>query len=421
MRIAMLSVHTCPLAVLGGKQTGGMNVYVRELARELGRQGVGVDVFTRSQDEHEPHLKHDLGYGNRVFHIPAGPERPLARKEHFIHLPEFVGGVRLASALLDTHYDLIHSHYWLSGVVAHELKRFWGVPIVHMSHTLGVMKNRVALTPEERDTDLRMTMERKIHGWADRIVAATPAEQAQLQWLMRVDTRKVAIIPPGVDVARFRPMDKAAARTRIGVPLNTPLLLFVGRPEPLKGGDTLLRAVKLLTECGALPPNAQLAIIGGDLNGSPTDEMERLQTLRNDLGLHDVVAFLGKRGQDTLPYYYNAADVVVMPSHYESFGMVALEAMACGTPVVASEVGGLAFLVQHNETGYLVPDQDPLALQNRLCELLTNPLVAERMSRKAAEHAAQYSWAVIAGRMIDLYEAVLQAQTSPRPELEVQP
>ncbi|HUN22690.1 MAG TPA: glycosyltransferase [Anaerolineales bacterium] len=410
MRIAMLSVHTCPLATLGGKETGGMNVYVRDLARELGRQGIGVDVFTRSQDEHEPHLKHDLGFGNRVFHIPAGPERPLPRLELFQYLPEFVGGVRLAAALLDTHYDVIHSHYWMSGWVAHELQRWWKVPMVHMAHTLGVMKNRIALRPEEHDPQLRLDVEQEILGWADRLIAATPAEEAQLQWLMRADPKKIEIIPPGVDLSIFHPEDRTTDLRALGLDPHATLLLFVGRIEPLKGADTLLKAIKILCDQHQLPANTQVALIGGEPNEpeeNRTAEMNRLLELRKSLNLDYVVTFLGKRAQESLHYYYNAASAVVMPSHYESFGMVALEAMACGTPVIASNVGGLAYLVRDGETGFLVPDRDPQALAERLRCLLNDPALADRLGKQAAQYAQQYRWSAIAQQMQDVYTAVL--------------
>jgi len=400
----MLSLHTCPLATLGGKETGGMNVYVHELASELGRQGVGVDVFTRSQDEHEPHVKHDLGNGNRVLHIPAGPEHPLPKAELYQHVPEFVGGVRLAAAMLDARYDLIHSHYWLSGVVAHELQQHWPVPMVHMAHTLGVMKNRVALGADEQEPQLRLDTEQRLLGWANHTVAATTAEAMQLRWLLHNDNATVRVIPPGVDTQRFRPSERTAARAAIGVAADACLMLFVGRIEPLKGADTLL------------PARLSLSIIGGDPDQpreSRLAELQRLMELRDELGLAEVVTFLGKRAQETLPDYYVAADVVVMPSLYESFGMVALEAMACGTPVVASQVGGLAYLVREGETGYLVPDRDPVELADRLSRLLSNAQLRAQMGAQAVLHAQSYAWPDITRKIIGLYEDAVRTFVPP--------
>lgn len=408
----MLSVHTCPLATLGGKDSGGMNVYVKELTRELGRRGVGVDVFTRSQDEHQPHVKHDLGHGNRVVHIPAGPETPISKLEIYNYLHEFVGGVREFAALEGLRYDLIHSHYWLSGVVAHELRKFWHIPIVHMAHTLAIMKNRIAQRPEEREPNLRLETESEILNWADRIVAATVAEQTQLELLLQADRRKIAVVPPGVDLEAFHPVPMKTAKTAIGVPPHDTNLLFVGRIEPLKGLDTLFRAMKLIRDRGAMPPNLCLSIIGGDPSHNAAQdnaEMERLKALRQELGLDDLVAFLGKRDQDALVGYYASAQAVIMPSHYESFGMVALEAMACGTPVIASEVGGLAFLVRDGETGFHVPDRDPEALAEKLQLIINDPELRAKLGQRAAEYAQQYAWPVIAEKIMKVYESVLRS------------
>jgi D-inositol-3-phosphate glycosyltransferase len=407
LRIAMLSYHTCPLAVLGGKDTGGMNVYVRELTRCLGALGVHVDVFTRSQDEHVPHVLHDLGYGNRVVHVPAGPETPLGKPELTGYLPEFVQGILEFTAAKSLQYDLIHSHYWMSGIAARELKKAWNVPVVHMFHTLGVMKQRVARSPSEIEGDYRLNGEKEVLRLADRIVAATQAELAQLQWLYQADTRKIVIIPPGVDLSRFYPIPPDEAKEVIGAPPCAQTLLYVGRIEPLKGIDVLIQAIKLLD---LQDIKVCLALIGGDPDNdqeSHSEEMERLKALREDARLETLVTFLGKRSQDSLPYYYSAAEAVVVPSHYESFGMVALEAMACGTPVVASQVGGLAFLVQDGVTGFTVPVDDPQALAIRLSLILQDHELRRRMSAQALELARHYAWEIIASRMIELYRQVL--------------
>ena len=410
MNIAMLSYHTCPLATLGGKDTGGMNVYVRDLTSQLGRACVHVDVFTRSQDEHVPHVLHDLGYCNRVVHIPAGPEVPLPRPELASYLPEFVKGILEFAQAKNLHYDLIHSHYWMSGLAARDLKAAWNrqkTPIVHMFHTLGVMKQRVARLPDEAEGDYRLEGERQVLRLADRIVAATPAELAQLQWLYQADTSKVVVIPPGVDTSRFYPMPPDEAKEFIGVPPCDRMLLFVGRIEPLKGIDTLIKAIALMQSEGVY---VCLAVIGGDAESDseiPNAEMSRLKAMCEEAGVSDLVAFLGKRSQDTLPYYYCAAEAVVVPSHYESFGMVALEAMACGVPVVASQVGGLAFLVQDGVTGFTVPVDEPRALADRLTRLSCDPELRKKLGSQAAAVAAEYAWENIASRVISLYEQVL--------------
>jgi D-inositol-3-phosphate glycosyltransferase len=412
MRVAMLSYHTCPLATLGGKDTGGMNVYVKELTRELGRLGIHVDVFTRSQDEHVPHVLHDLGYGNRVVHIPAGPEVPLPKPELAAHIPKFVEGILAFAKKKNIQYDLIHSHYWMSGIAARDLKAAWNIPMIHMFHTLGLMKQRIARAPHEAEGDYRIQGEREVIQLADRLVAATPAEMAQLQWLYDANEKKITIIPPGVDVSHFYPIPSDEAKDFVGIPPKDRMMLFVGRIEPLKGVDTLIRAISLIRKKGLLDRHCCLcvSIIGGEPDAEPTNmtaEMSRLQQLCDQQELDDLVAFLGRRGQDTLPYYYSAADVVVMPSHYESFGMVALEAMACGTPVIATQVGGLAFLVRDGVTGFHIPVDCPEALGERLVTLLEDHDLQAKMSRQAAEIAQNYAWEKIASNMQALYLDVL--------------
>jgi D-inositol-3-phosphate glycosyltransferase len=410
MQVAMLSYHTCPLATLGGKDTGGMNVYVRDLTRELGRKGIRVDVFTRSQDDHVPHVLHDLGFGNRVVHVPAGPETPLSKRAMVDYIPQFVDGVQQFAREKNIKYDIIHSHYWMSGIAAASLSDLWaGVPIIHMFHTLGEMKNRIARSDSEREGSYRLDGERQVLGRAKRVVVATVAEQTQLRFLYRANASKMKIIPPGVDVCHFYPIPADEAKAFIGLKPEDRMILFVGRIEPLKGIDTLIEAMSHLKFKDKKGP-VHLAIIGGDPTVDVQDmnsEMARLQKMCDDLAMGQTVVFLGKRGQDTLPYYYSAAEVVVMPSLYESFGMVALEAMACGTPVVASEVGGLGFLVKNGETGFTVPDSDPMILGDKLSLLLEDDVLRAKMGEQAVKHAQHYSWENIAAQMIDLYKDVL--------------
>ncbi len=414
MRIAMISYHTCPLATLGGKDSGGMNVYVKELTRKLGEMGIYVDVFTRSQDEHVPHVLHDLGYGNRVVHIPAGPEHPLSKKELAQHIPEFVQHILEFAGKKTCRYDLIHSHYWMSGIAAEALKEAWDVPVIQMFHTLGRMKNRIARSPEEREGDYRINGEQEVLDTADALVIATPAEKTQLEYLYKADRIPTFIIPPGVDTARFYPIPPDEAREYVGIQPDDHMILFVGRIEPLKGIDTLLQAIRKLQNKGVIKCcNQYVAIIGGNTDdeaSDPNSEMARLQKMCIEIGIGDLVLFLGKRDQDALPYYYSAADVVVMPSHYESFGMVALEAMACGTPVVASQVGGLAFLVKDEQTGYVIPSDDPDILADRLDALLENPDLREKLGKQAAAYALGYDWSIIAGQVADLYRQVIDQQ-----------
>ena len=411
MRIAMISYHTCPLAILGGKDTGGMNVYVRELTRFLGQAGIHVDVFTRSQDEHVPHVLHDLGYGNRVVHISAGPEIPIPKHELVEYIKAFSNGILEFSKNKGLQYDLIHSHYWMSGITAGYLQQQWKIPIIHMFHTLGQMKNKIARSPSETEGAYRLDGEQKVMDLSTHIIAATPAEEQQLTSLYQINPEKIKIIPPGVDCSHFYPIPADEAKAAIGIPADSKMILFVGRIEPLKGVDTLIRAIALMREdCHMSLCSYYLAIIGGDPNDEPenTDsEMSRLKNLCSELGLDEMVVFLGKKDQTTLPYYYSAAEMLVMPSFYESFGMVALESMACGTPVVASHTGGLAHLVQNGISGFTVPEGDVKSLAKRLNQLILDPELRNRIGLQAAEYAKSYSWENITERIRLQYNSTL--------------
>jgi D-inositol-3-phosphate glycosyltransferase len=327
------------------------------------------------------------------------------------YLPQFVDWIKGFAKQKGLEYDLIHSHYWLSGLAALDLRAAWGAPVVHMFHTLAAMKNRVARTPEESASELRLQSEVRLLSEADRIVAATQAEMAQLQWLYRADTNRITVVPPGVDTTRFYPIPKDEAVAFIGTPAKQCMLLYVGRIEPLKGIDTLIESMAIMKQRGILDIFPMcLAVIGGDPDVSDeqiTAEMERLQAMRESYGIDDMIMFLGRQDQDTLQYYYSAAEVVVVPSHYESFGLVALESMACGTPVVASETGGLAFLVKDGETGFHVPAADPEALADRLIELMQDNELREKLGKQASEYAKGFTWSIVADQILELYAAVL--------------
>jgi len=408
-RVALLSVHTCPVVVLGGKKTGGMNVYVRDLSRELTRRGVAVDVFTRAHDSSAPHINDtNLGPGSRVIHIPAGPETPLSGEAIAEFAPDFVAGVKAFAEREGTRYDVIHSHYWLSGWAAEALRDAWNVPVLHMFHTLGHMKNRVAEHPDEMEAPIRVQTEARLMQTVDCVVASTPAERTQMMWLYDADMRKIKIIPPGVDTGRFHPLPPDEARREIGVPCDQNMLLFVGRIEPLKGLETLIRAAGLLYQ---ERQDICLMVIGGDPEVDESQDLARLKELGEELGVGDMVTFLGARDQDRLQFYYSAAEVLVMPSNYESFGMVALEAMACGTPVIASEVGGLAYLVQDGVTGFHVPYRDPDELAGKISLLIKQPSLRAEMSQAAVKHAQAFDWARIADQVLAVYEGLASSNS----------
>ena len=391
LHVAMLSVHTCPLAALGGKETGGMNVYVREVSRELGRMGVSVDIFTRSQNPTIPRVV-SLGERARVIHLPAGDEAPMPRVRVHDHLDEFVDGVEAWRISRSIDYDLIHAHYWLSGVAALRLKARWSVPVMQMFHTLGRLKNRVARSPAEHEPAIRLHEETRIVGACDRIVAANVVERAELLRDYGASASRIATIPCGVDTDLFVPGDRAAARARLGLD-DQPVLLWVGRVAPIKGLDTLLDAVARLRSTGRA---ARLLIVGGDADEPMSEHEVSLRERIERLDLASSVCFLGPQPQSVLPLYYAAADVTVLPSYYESFGMVALEAMACGSPVIASRVGGLVTTVRDGVTGFLIPEGDVDALAERIGGLVADPDLRWRVGREGVRWAAQHRWACVA-------------------------
>jgi len=406
LHVAMLSVHTCPLAALGGKETGGMNVYVREVSRELGRMGVSVDVFTRSQDPSIPRVV-PLGERARVIHLAAGVEAPMARERVYDHLDEFVEGIeawRIAEAI---DYDLIHAHYWLSGVAALSLKIRWSVPVLQMFHTLGRLKNRVARSAAELEPAVRLEEETRIVSAADRIVAANVVERAELLRDCAAHSSRIATIPCGVDTDLFTPGDRAEARRRLDLD-GRPVLLWVGRIAPIKGLDTLLDAVARLSESGQ---DMRLLVVGGDADERTSGHETSLRQRIERLGLGDSVRFLGPQPQGVLPLYYAASDVTVLPSYYESFGMVALEAMACGSPVIASRVGGLVTTVRDGVTGFLVPDGDVEALAERIETLVADPELRWRLGREGVRWAAQHRWPCVAEAVCKEY-ASLEARAT---------
>jgi D-inositol-3-phosphate glycosyltransferase len=405
--VALLSVHTCPLAALGGKETGGMNVYVREVGRALGRLGVPVDVFTRSQDRSVPEVV-PLGDNARVIHVRAGPVGPLARAAVQAHVPEFVEGVERFRRGEGATYALLHSHYWLSGLAALELRRRWGAPVVHMFHTLGAIKNAVARGSDDVEPADRLAAEQRIAVSADRLVASNLVERADLAWHCGADPARVRVIPCGVDLDLFCPGDGQAARARVGLGPGR-VLLFVGRLTPIKGLEVLLSALARVRARRPADEPLRLVVVGGDKEEPWAGEGGRFRRMARDLGLQDCVEFRGPQPQGVLPDYYRAADVCLMPSRYESFGMVALEAMACGVPVVASRVGGLAALVQDGVTGVLVPEGAPEPVAVAVTALLGGEARRRTLGAQAAEWARRFAWPAVARCVLDVYADLVPA------------
>jgi len=407
-KIAMLSVHTSPIAKLGGQETGGMNVYVKDLSHEFSRQGIDIDIYTRSQDPTLPRITW-IDDKVRVIQIKAGPERPYNKNDIYHHLDEFAERVLVH----DEFYDIMFAHYWLSGLVGLRLRHVWGTPVVQMFHTLAALKNQIAQTQRELEPPQRINCERELMHRVNHLIAATPIDKHHMLEHYGAPENKISIVPPGVNLQRFQPIDKAVARQQLGIPSEHQMILFVGRIQPLKGIDVLLKALALIKRSDAqLMNDVCLAIIGGDPNTTSEAEqieMKRLLTLRQQLGLEDMVTFLGSKNHDDLINYYSAAEIVVIPSNYESFGLVAVEAMACGTPVIASDVGGLTFSVADGFNGYLFPVRDAEALAHKIRLVLRHESLQEQLSRQAQTWVERFSWHNIAEELKEVFETVLQS------------
>jgi len=395
-RIATLSVHTSPLARLGGYAAGGMNVYVRETARQLGRLGYSVDVFTRDDGSQPPVLPLDAGV--RLISLPAGPRKPLAKEQAIELLPAFLNAMRQFRQRNDLHYDMLHSHYWQAGWVASLLAPRWGIPHIAMFHTLGEVKNRALLT--ENETEQRISAERRVAQAADRIICFSEHERQMLMGLYGGLAARIAVIPCGVDLRRFRPPDPGSSRRALGLGPG-PIVLYVGRLEPLKGIDILIEAMSQLERT-----DARLVIVGGDQQAAP--EVRQLRRLTASLGLDRRVEFVGAVDQAELPRYYSAADVCVMPSYYESFGLVAVEAMACGTPVIGSRVGGLATTIEDGETGYLIPWRCAEPFAERIDLVLSNDELRRNLGRSARRAMRRFSWERVTRGLAAEYARVWQ-------------
>lgn len=409
LHVAMISVHTCPLARLGSRETGGMNVYIRELSRHLGRRGVRVDVFTRRQDHEVPKVV-EFGENARVIHLDAGPARPMDKYHVLQHLGQFTQGVEAFRKETSSDYALIHSHYWLSSPVATSLAVQWRVPLVTMFHTLGRLKNRVSRDDSERENSERIEIERLAMMAADRIVAVSPADLHQMVGYYSAVQDRIQVVHGGVDTGQFRPFPADVARTILGLGRER-LVLFVGRIQRLKGIDLLLRAFARVVKEWPEDPKPRLVVVGGRNPADPNDpealEMGRLRALSQRLGVLDRVIFQGAVPHSDLPLYYSAVDLVVVPSLYESFGLVALEAMACGAPVVASRVGGLQSTIKDGRTGLLVGRRTPDAFAGAMSAVLRDDALRTSLSEAAVGVAQGFSWSVAAERTLRLYRELV--------------
>ncbi len=403
-RVAMLAVHTSPLARIGGPSAGGMNIYVRELARELAARGARVDIFTRQELADTPTLT-VLEPGVCLVALPCGPYGSVEKMSLVPFLPSFAAAVDAWSHENRRTYDLIHAHYWLSGIVGDALRCRWDVPLLMTFHTLAQAKNSVARSTSENEAAQRVVAERRLMHSVDAVLAFNPQEKAEMTWYYRAEPGKVCVVPAGVDTALFRPGDRAEARRLLDLPADEPVILFVGRIDPIKGIDVLVDALCGLRREMWLTAPPRLLLVGGG-EGEPA--FDALISRASAQDLLDRITFVGSVSHTDLPTYYRAADVVAVPSFYESFGLVAVEAMACGTPVVASRAGGLAFTVDDGRTGFLVPHNDPDALAERLHRVLTDAPLRAYLGARATVAAQRFAWPVIASRVVHIYDQLIR-------------
>jgi glycosyltransferase involved in cell wall biosynthesis len=409
-RIAFLSEHASPVALLGSVDAGGQNVYVDELSRNLARLGYAIDVFTRRDAEDAPAVV-EWALGVRVVNLDAGPARFMPKDELWRFMPQFRDALLQFSLREGLSYDILHGNFWMSGWVAAELRRELGVPAVQIFHAMGKTKQRHQGSADTSPAE-RLQVELEVIREVDRVIAQCPSERSELVDDYGAPAEKVVVIPSAVNTELYRPVDRDEARRRIGVDPHELLVVYVGRMQPRKDVRNVVRAVGLLAARRDLP--VKLLLVGGETaepDPAVTPEIGVLQQLARECGIADRVRFTGKRQPDVLRYYYSAGDVVVTTPWYEPFGLTPLEAMACGRPVIGSAVGGITFTIADGQTGLLVPPRDPEALAVGLQTLLADPHRRACMGQAARERVErEFTWPVVAERTAALYQSLLQPQ-----------
>lgn len=402
-RVAVLSFHSSPLCEPGSGDAGGMTVYVRHLADALADLGVGTDVFTRATDPDDRTVS--LRPGVRIIPIEAGPAAPVEKEELPRYVGPFVRGVRAFATSQRIRYDIVHSHYWQSGLAGAELARVWGAPLVHSHHTLGRVKNLYLAPGDVAEPEQRLEGEDQVISSAAALVASTDEEYRQLACMYGASHDRLKTLPPGVDHRLFRPLDRAEARQRLGIG-SGPMLLYVGRIQKLKGIELAIRATEQLVH--ALDEQPTLVIVGGASGNGGAGEVDRLRSVIDALGVASHVRFEGPQPHTHLPWYYSASDVVVVCSHSESFGFAALEAQACARPVVGTPVGGLSHIVRSGGSGFLVDDRDPSVFAGKLKTILSDSHLAARFEAEALAGSRRFTWERTASTFLELYECLVE-------------
>ena len=409
-KIAFISIHGDPLARLGGTHHGGQNVYVKELSRYLGAYGLSIDVYSRWENNEQP--REELySKGTQVLRIPVGPPESIQKEKIVTLLGDLASWIPTYQIKEGLHYNLVHSHYYFSGAVGIHLKNTWGIPLVHTFHSLGAVKG-ATLGVDDSSPDARFEIEKKICQSADRIIATAPQEKVDLVEYYQADPAKITIIPCGVNLKLFQALPQDESRTEIAFSADDFLITYVGRLEERKGIDTLLKAIHLIDD-----PSVQAVIVGGPPTDKPflswaelsKDPYKKYMAMIDEYGIEKQVTFTGGKSQDQLSKYYSAGDVTVIPSYYEPFGMTALEAMACGSSVIASRVGGLKTTVKENIVGALFTARDPAQLAEKIKIMKDQPAMNVELRRNARPYVEEnYSWKSVAKSVAGVYQEILQ-------------
>ncbi|MDP9326325.1 MAG: glycosyltransferase [Candidatus Dormibacteraeota bacterium] len=406
--VAVITAHACPFSEIGGAENGGMSIYVREVTARLAKRGVPAVIFTRKEDSGA--LAHvDLPDSCHLVHVAAGPEAPISKNALFYHMPDFYRGVAAWARDNEMNFRLVHSHYWISGWAGRRLSGLWGVPWLHMAHTLARVKDRDRPVGAVQEPDQRVAVELENVRSCNRLVAPTQVEVEDLAYLYGAERDCISVVPPGVDTDVFREVDPGDLRARIGIHPDEKVILFTGRLERLKGVDTLVHALAdILARRSAT--DVRLLVLGEDSGNGLAEaaayggERGRLTALAEELGVADQVTFAGKVPHHLLPRYYSLADVTALPSHSESFGLVAIESQACRTPVVASRVGGLRQLVIDGISGITIAGHDAAVYADALTRIIDDPELARSMGDAGRTVAEAYSWEATADRLLGVYE-----------------
>lgn len=413
--IAMISEHASPLGCLGGVDSGGQNVYVAQVSKHLAALGFNADVFTRRDDASLAEVV-NCQPGVRVIHVPAGPAEFVAKERLLPYMSEFARQMSRFIGRYRLEYDLMHAHFWMSGLVAAELKRRLDLPFVITFHALGLVR-RMHQGDADHFPEQRIGIERRLVTEADRIIAECPQDEDDQVQLYGASQSKIRIVPCGFDKSELWPLDKTQARRHLRLDVNEPIVLHVGRMVPRKGVVNAVRGFARLVHKHAVA--ARLVIVGGDSDKPDpvrTPEIGRLQQIAADEHVADRVLFVGRKGRQELKYYYSAADVFVTTPWYEPFGITPIEAMACGTPVIGADVGGIKYSVRDGQTGYLVPPNDADALGERLAYLFDRPQLLRHFSQQALQRVNRlFTWRRVSGQIADVYEEVLDTGLATAP------